>query len=93
MMEKTVVGFGEVLGAIRPVGYAAWGDSNDMIILAGGSEANVLAKVGGLANCIKTQLGSKMKDDLMGRLLRYDMQKFKIGMDHVIWTDKDRNKG
>jgi 2-dehydro-3-deoxygluconokinase len=91
MMEKTVVGFGEILGAIRPVGYAAWGDSNDMIILAGGSEANVLAKVGGLAKGINTQFISKMKDDLMGRLLRYDMQKYRIGMDYVIWTDKDRN--
>ena len=90
-MAKTVVGFGEVLGAIRPVGYAAWGDANDMVILAGGSEANVLAKVGGLADGIRTQFVSKMKNDLMGRLLRYDMQRYGIGMDHVIWTDKDRN--
>ena len=91
MIKKKVVGFGEVLGAIRPVGFAAWGDSNDMVILAGGSEANVLAKVGGLAEGIKTEYVSKMKDDLMGLLLRYDMQKYKIGMDYVVWTDKDRN--
>ena len=90
-MSKRVVGFGEVLGAIRPVGFAAWGDSNDMVILAGGSEANVLAKVGGLAKGINTQFISKMKDDLMGRLLRYDMQRYRIGMDHVVWTDTDRN--
>ena len=90
-MSSTVVGFGEVLGAIRPVGYAAWGDSNSMVILAGGSEANVLAKVRGLAKGIRTQFISKMKDDLMGRLLRYDMQRYAIGMDHVIWTDADRN--
>jgi 2-dehydro-3-deoxygluconokinase len=62
-----------------------------MVILAGGSEANVLAKVGGLATGIRTQLVSKMKDDLMGRLLRYDMQRYSIGMDNVIWTDGDRN--
>jgi 2-dehydro-3-deoxygluconokinase len=86
-----VVGFGEILGAIRPVGFAAWGDSSDMVILAGGSEANVLAKVGGLANGIETQFISKMKSDLMGRLLRYDMQRYRIGMDHVVWTDNDRN--
>ena len=91
MIKKKVVGFGEVLGAIRPVGFAAWGDSNDMVILAGGSEANVLAKVGGLVKGIKTEYVTKMKDDLMGRLLRYDMQKYKIGMDYVVWTDKDRN--
>ncbi len=90
-MMKTVVGFGEVLGAIRPVGYAAWGDSNDMVILAGGSEANVLAKVGGLADGIKTQFVSKMKDDLIGRLLRYDLQRYRVGMDYVAWTNKDRN--
>ena len=88
---KTVVGFGEVLGAIRPVGYAAWGDSNDMVILAGGSEANVLAKVGGLASGLKTQFVSKMKDDLIGRLLRYDLQRYRVGMDYVVWTDSDRN--
>jgi len=86
-----VVGFGEVLGAIRPVGFAAWGDSNEMVILAGGSEANVLAKVGGLVKGIETQFVSKMKDDLMGRLLRYDMQRYRVGMDHVVWTDGDRN--
>lgn len=90
-MSKKIVGFGEVLGAIRPIGFAAWGDSNDMVILAGGSEANVLAKAGGLAGGIKTQFVSKIKDDLMGRLLRYDMQKYKIGMDYVVWTDTDRN--
>jgi 2-dehydro-3-deoxygluconokinase len=90
-MANKIVGFGEVLGAIRPVGFAAWGDSNDMVILAGGSEANVLAKAGGLAKGIETQFVSKMKDDLMGRLLRYDMQKHRIGMDNVIWTDDDRN--
>ena len=90
-MAKRVVGFGEVLGAIRPVGYNAFGDSNDVIILAGGSEANVLAKVGGLAAGIETQYVTKMKNDLVGRLLRYDMQKYKIGTDHVIWTDQHRN--
>ncbi len=84
-MNKKIVAFGEVLGAVRPVGYAAWGDSNDMVICAGGSEANVLGKVGGLTRGIKTEFISKMKDDLMGRLLRYDMQKYTIGMDNVIW--------
>lgn len=88
---KKIVGFGEVLCAVRPVGYASFGDTNDYKILAGGSEANVLAKVAGLAEGIKTQFVSKMKNDLIGRLLRMDMQKHTIGMDHVIWTDGDRN--
>ena len=90
-MSKKIVAFGEILGAIRPVGYAAFGDSNEYMILAGGSEANVLAKVGGLTRGIKTQFVSKMKDDFIGRALRMDMQKHTIGMDYVIWTDKDRN--
>ncbi len=90
-MAKKIVAFGEILGAIRPVGYASFGDSNEYIILAGGSEANVLAKVGGLAGGIKTQFVTKMKDDLMGRALRMDMQKHTIGMDYCLWTDKDRN--
>ncbi|MFI4911826.1 MAG: PfkB family carbohydrate kinase [Sedimentisphaeraceae bacterium JB056] len=90
-MSKKVAAFGEILGAIRPVGYAAFGDFNEYMILAGGSEANVLGKVGGLAEGIKTEFISKMKDDLMGRLLRMDMQKHTIGMDNVIWTDDDRN--
>ena len=90
-MAKIVVGFGEILGAIRPMGYAAFGDLNEYMILAGGSEGNVLAKVGGLAPGIKTQLVSKMKNDLMGHLLRLDMQKHTIGMDYVKWTDCDRN--
>ena len=90
-MKKLIVGFGEILGAVRPVGYAAWGDRNDMVILAGGSEANVLAKAGGLADGFQTQLITKMKADLMGRLLRMDLQRYRIGLEHVIWTDADRN--
>ena len=90
-MKKLIVGFGELLGAFRPVDYNAWGDRNDMVILAGGSEANVLAKAGGLADGFQTQYITKMKEDLMGRLLRMDLQKHRIGLDHVIWTDSDRN--
>jgi len=91
MYRKKVAAFGEVLGAMRPVGYAAFGDTNDVVIAAGGSEVNVLGKVGGLVKGIETQYITKMKNDLIGRLLRYDMQKYKVGMDHVVWTDKDRN--
>ncbi|WP_432799945.1 PfkB family carbohydrate kinase [Poriferisphaera sp. WC338] len=88
---KKVVAFGEIVGAIRPIGFEGWGDTNDYRILGGGSEANVLAKVGGLANGIKTHFVTKMKDDLMGRQFRMDMQKHSIGMDSVIWTQDDRN--
>jgi 2-dehydro-3-deoxygluconokinase len=91
MNKKKVVAFGEVLGSMRPVGYASFGDTNDVLIMAGGSEVNVLGKVGGLALGIQTQFVTKMKDDLIGRLLRSDIQKYKVGMDYVVWTDRDRN--
>ena len=40
---------------MRPVGYAAFGDTNEVYIVAGGSEVNVLGKVGGLTTAIETQ--------------------------------------
>ena len=51
---RRVVGFGELMVRISPVGSAAYGDSNVIQLHAGGSEANVLAKVGGLSPEIST---------------------------------------
>ena len=72
---KTVVGFGEVMVRLSPVGTAAFGDGNTIQCHAGGSEANVLAKVGGLAPGIETRLvsyhahsGSGRTDELLERL-------------------------
>jgi 2-dehydro-3-deoxygluconokinase len=90
-MKKTVVGFGELLGAVRPRGFEAWGDSNNVVICAGGSEANVLAKIGGLTDGVETQFISKIKQDLLGRLLRYELQRFSVGLEYLIWTNQDRN--
>jgi len=91
MVKRKVVAFGEVLGAMRANGYESFGDTNSVVLVAGGSEVNVAGKVAGLAPGIEAQYITKMKDDLVGRLLRYEMQKYKVGMDHVIWTDGDRN--
>lgn len=35
-MPKKVVGFGEVLAAVRPIGYNAFGDADEVVMLAGG---------------------------------------------------------
>lgn len=91
MSIKKVVAFGEILGRVSPRGFAAFGDEGHVLLFAGGSEANVLAKVGGLAPGIQTQFVTKMKRDLLGQLIRMDLQKHRIGMDYVIWTDTDRN--
>ena len=90
-MTKSVVGFGEVMARISPPGQNSFGDSREVLLTAGGSEANVLAKVGCLARGIETQLITRLKDDLVGRALRADMQAWGVGLEHVIWTDQDRN--
>ena len=90
-MAKRVIGFGEVMLRISPVGLAAFGDSNDAIIVGGGSEANVLAKLGNLAPGIETQLITAIKNDSAGQVIRHDLQKFGIGLDPVIWTKDYRN--
>ncbi|MDP6380406.1 MAG: PfkB family carbohydrate kinase, partial [Phycisphaerae bacterium] len=46
---------------------------------------------GALVPGIETQLVTKAKDDLMGRAIRHDLQRYGIGLDHVLWTDKQRN--
>jgi 2-dehydro-3-deoxygluconokinase len=88
---KTVVGFGEVMVRISATGPAAFGDSNVVQMHAGGSEANVLAKVGGLTAGIKTHLVTAFRDDLAGRAMAADLQKSGVGLQAVRWTRTDRN--
>jgi 2-dehydro-3-deoxygluconokinase len=88
---KTIVGVGEVLAAVRPVGYAAFGDTNQVVVAAGGSEVNVLGKLSGLSSDFHSQAITKIKDDLMGRFLRSDLQKYKVGTDHIVWCNDHRN--
>ncbi len=90
-MSKKVVGFGEVMLRISPVGLAAFGDSNEAVIVAGGSECNVLAKLGNVAAGIDTQFITAIKNDSAGLVIRHDLQKFGIGLDHVLWTRDQRN--
>ncbi len=76
---------------LSPVGTAAFGDGNTMQCHAGGSEANVLAKVGGLAPGIETRLVTAFRDDLGGRALAADLQKSGVGLQTVRWTNEHRN--
>ncbi len=88
---KLVVGFGEVMVRISPVGPQAFGDAQTVQMTAGGSEANVLAKLGHLSPEFATQLVTSMRDDLAGRALAAELTKYRVGLDHVLWTDQHRN--
>jgi 2-dehydro-3-deoxygluconokinase len=86
-----VTAFGEVMLRISPSGLAAFGDNNEALICGGGSEANVLAKLGNVAPGIDTQLMTAIKRDAAGEVIRHDLQKFGVGLDHVLWTGENRN--
>jgi 2-dehydro-3-deoxygluconokinase len=90
-MKKKVVGFGEVMLRISPVGLAAFGDSSEAMIVGGGSEANTLAKLGNVTPLIDTQLVTALKSDSAGQIIRHDLQKFGIGLEGVVWTKEFRN--
>lgn len=88
---KTVIGFGEVMVRLSPVGPQAFGDSNVIQLTAGGSEANVLAKLSCYSPQLRGELISAFNDDLAGRALAADLQKYKVGLSHVRWTKNQRN--
>lgn len=89
---KRIVGFGEVMVRISPVGQQAFGDSNVVQLTAGGSEANVLGKLGHLTPQFEPHLVTALRDDLAGRALCADLSRANIRLDHVRWT-KDRRNG
>lgn len=86
-----VCGFGEVMVRLSPVGSQAFGDSNTVQLTAGGSEANVLAKLGHFSPSVRTELITALNDDLAGRALAADLNKYRVGLSHVRWTDNARN--
>lgn len=88
---KTVFGFGEVMVRLSPVGPQAFGDSNVIQMTAGGSEANVVAKIAGYSPQFRGELISAFNDDLAGRAILADLQKYKVGTAHVRWTNNQRN--
>src|SRR5262245_2653371 len=76
---------------LSPVGPQAFGDSNVIQITAGGSEANVLAKLGHFSPHVRTELVTALNDDLAARALVADMDKYRVGLDHVRWVQGQRN--
>ncbi len=89
--QLTVCGFGEVMIRLSPVGTQTFGDSTTIQITAGGSEANVLAKLGHYSPQIRTEFISALKNDLGGRALAADLNKYRVGLSHVRWTHEHRN--
>ncbi len=88
---KTVFGFGEVMVRLSPVGPAAFGDSNLIQITAGGSEANVCAKIAGYSPRFSGAIITALNDDLAGRALAADLRKYGVDLSHVCWTTDARN--
>lgn len=89
--QKTVCGFGEVMVRLSPSGPQAFGDSNTIQITAGGSEANVLAKLSSYSRGFRTELITALNDDLAGRALVADLKHYGVGLGHVRWTKNLRN--
>lgn len=88
---KTVFGFGEVMVRLSPIGSQAFGDSNTIQITAGGSEANVCAKIAHFSPNLRGSIITALNDDLAGRLLVADLMKYGVDLSHVRWTNSSRN--
>lgn len=88
---KTVFGFGEVMVRLSPIGAQTFGDSNSIQITAGGSEANVCAKIAHFSPNLRGAIITALNDDLAGRLLVADMMKYGVDLSHVRWMSSARN--
>ena len=89
--RRLICGFGEVMVRLSPIGAQTFGDSNVIQMTAGGSEANVLAKIAQYSPHARTQFISAMNDDLGGRALAADLTKFRVGLENVRWVTGQRN--
>jgi len=76
---------------LSPVGPEAFGDSTTIQLAAGGSEANVLARLSNYAPQFRGELITAMNDDLAGRALAAELNKYGVGLTHVRWTQGGRN--
>jgi 2-dehydro-3-deoxygluconokinase len=86
-----VFGFGEVMVRLSPVGSQAFGDSNSIQISAGGSEANVCAKIAGFSPRLRGAIITALNDDLGGRALVADLKKYGVDLSCVRWMKNARN--
>lgn len=91
MSVKTVFGFGEVMIRLSPVGTQAFGDSNTVQMVAGGSEANVCAKIAGFSPGLRGSIITALNDDLAGRAMVAELQRYGVDLAHVRWSQGGRN--
>ena len=89
--QRLICSFGEVMVRLSPIGVQTFGESNTIQITAGGSEANVLAKIAQYSPHARTEFISAMNDDLAGRALAVDLTKFRVGLENVRWVSGQRN--
>jgi len=90
-VSKSVFGFGEVMVRLSPIGTQTFGDSNTIQLTAGGSEANVCAKIAGFSPNLRGSIITALNNDLAGRALVADMRKYGVDLSHVRWTKGGRN--
>jgi len=88
---KTVCGFGEVMLRLSPVGQQSFGESNTVQLVAGGSEANVLAKISSFSPQLRGSLITALNDDLSGHAIVADLNKYGIDTSCIRWTTNERN--
>lgn len=88
---KRVVGFGEVMIRLSPVGPAAFGESSSILMAAGGSEANVLATVSSFSPQFRGELVTALNDDLAGRFIISELHRRNVGTGHVRRVAGQRN--
>lgn len=90
-IERVVIGFGEVLVRLSPVGSQAFGDSNAIQLNVGGSEANVVAKIGNFSRHFRGELITAINDDLAGRAMVAELHKYNVGLSNIRWAKGQRN--
>jgi len=91
LAQRVVCGFGEVMLRVSPVGLQAFGESNNVQLTAGGSEANVLAKLSNYSPHLRGEFITALNDDLAGRALVSELNKHGVGLTYVRWTQRGRN--
>ncbi len=78
-----VITFGEVMLRLATPGYLRFSQSNQYTATFGGGEANVAAS---LANYgIPVDFVSRLPENDIGRACKMDLQKYGIGVDHMIY--------
>lgn len=80
-MGKKVVGFGEVMARLNPVGYRRLVQADCLEISYAGSEANAIVTC---ANCgVETDFVTKFPDNELGRAAAGELRRWNVGTEHI----------